>query len=129
MKVILQSMDDDYAQDLTKLIKREARSIMDDQQDIHNSFQRSAPEDSSSKAEKKATAKAKADKDKTAEKSDLPVNEPNEYCCWYYTNGLKCNKKFFVNDKCKYEHLHGICGKKLTDGTYCKEQHKATEHP
>ena len=128
-------MDQDHSQDMTRLIKQEARSMMDDQQDIINSsFQRTTPPTpAKTAAEKAASEKAKADKAKAARPANTDVTialeTPNDACCWYWTNGLHCpNKLKDSSGKCKFTSLHGTCGMQLADGTFCKGKHKAIEH-
>ena len=132
VEAILQHMDDDHGRDLTKLICKDARNILDDQTDIYaSSFQRTAP--TATEAEKKATAKAKAAATKPANAQDddvtISLKQPNAVSCWYDTNGLRCaNKIKDASGECKYKHLHGTCGMPLSGGGYCMEQHKAAEH-
>jgi hypothetical protein len=132
VKRILQLMDEDHGRDLNKIIRKDARSILDDQTDIHtSSFQRTAP--TATEAEKKAAAKTKAAARKPAATDDddvtITLKQPNAVSCWYDTNGLRCaNKIKDASGECKYKHLHGTCGMPLSGGGYCMEQHKAAEH-
>jgi hypothetical protein len=131
-KKTLQKMDEDHSRDLTKLIQREARSIMDDETDIHGSFHRSADTSTAERAAQSKADKAKAAAEKATSADDrapLPLKVPNSACCWYDTNGLKCPNKLKINGVCKYAHLHGTCGMPLADGSFCQQQHKAAEHP
>ena len=129
---LLTCMDADMSQDLATVIKTEARHMLVHQMDLTSSnsdgFQDTQPLTASQK--KRAAKKATAAADKAYDKSTLPLQEPNSACCWYHTNGLECPKKFLdAKGTCKYEHLHPFCGMPLAAGGFCKENHKATEHP
>ena len=139
VKALLLTMDQDHNQDLCQVIRADARTMLADQQDIHDSsFQRTAPTKDpatpatptpSAKA-RKAAAKAKRSGATDASDDDVTISllKPNSVCCWYETNGLQCANKIKVNGVCKYAHLHGTCGMPLSDGTFCLEQHKAVDH-
>ena len=118
------------ARELTELIAREARSILDDQTDIDKSFHRTADEPTQKQTEKAAARKAQAAAKKTADGDDIIITltTPNDVSCWYDTNGLRCANKLKINGVCKFSHLHGTCGMPLASGGYCLEKHKAADH-
>jgi hypothetical protein len=130
---LLQRMDEDHGQDLSDLIRRDARSILEDETDIAgSSFHRSAATDPIEEKEttkkKKAAAAARKAAGAASDGIAITLTKPNDVCCWYETNGLACANKLKVNGVCKYAHLHGTCGMPLANGQYCLEQHKAIDH-
>ena len=137
VKALLLTMDQDHNQDLCQVIRADARTMLADQQDIHDSsFQRTTPatpDASTATPTLPAKTKAAARRAAKARKGDdddvtITLEKPNDVCCWYDTNGLQCANKLKVNGVCKYQHLHGTCGMPLSDGTFCLEKHKAADH-
>jgi len=141
IKALLLSMDNDHNQDLTDVIKANARGMLTDQQEIYDnsgSFQRSAPTDTDKAATAAETAKAKKAAAAAAapDKKTYPANQHvkiafegiNPVCCWYWTNGLNCANKIKINGVCKYAALHGTCGMPDGKGGYCMAEHKAVDH-
>lgn len=129
VKAILESMDNNHAQDLNNLMRLEAHAFMRDQQDIYDcSFHRTAPDANAPKSTQPPSQPSKPPAAKPEPRARLALEIPNDFCYWYETNGLHCANKIKINGVCKYAHLHGTCGMPKPDGTYCQEKHKAAEH-
>jgi hypothetical protein len=128
LKAILESMDNNHEQDLNDVMRLEAHAFMRDQQDTYDSsFQRGLAPDPNPQTPK-GTQPSKPPAAKPEHRARLALEVPNDFCCWYETNGLHCANKIKINGVCKYAHLHGTCGMPKPDGTYCQEKHKAAEH-
>jgi len=121
---LISMMDTDMGQDLTYIIRHEARNLLKDQEDIigsTSSFQGTQDDtEKISKKEREANAAAK--------RAKLPVPTPNDVCCWYDTNKVEHPAKMLTNGVCKHVAKHGICGMPDGKGGFCTQKHSAHDH-
>ena len=130
MKKMFEILDSDMGIYLTDVLDSKAQGIIQHQLDIvgrsldsgKDIFRTTAAEKEKERRERQRTT----DKDKYL--APLPLKEPNDVSCWYFTNGLNCPAKQMVNGKCKYADKHNVCGMPKAGGGFCMEKHKATEH-
>ena len=126
LKKMFDMLDADMGLNLSDVIDSKGITVIQHQLDI---LARSKPDDRDifrlSAVEQEKERRKRQENDK---RPPLPLKMPNDSCCWYWANGLTCNKKWFVNGKCKFEDKHGTCGMPLPAGGFCLEKHKATEH-
>ena len=64
----------------------------------------------------------------------LAVPYPNKFCCFWHTNGIKC-EDLDSNGVCRFIDKHDTCGKRIIDPTdptkhvKCKGKHRAINCP
>jgi hypothetical protein len=131
VKKMLDMLDTDMSMLLSDIIRQEARTLLEHQQQLFNSssFRDTAP--TATAAQKAAAAKTAAAAAKTAAGAQQPAKalaRPNNWSCWFWTNDFACKHK--TNGTCNHSHLHGTCGaiNSSNSAEHCIGKHKATEH-
>ena len=118
---IMATMDEDMSINLaTYLAEGRARENMAKIQDKYD-------RDEQIFRKKKEEEKSKKTPEKTKQGGAHALDKPNDKSCWFWTNNYTCKHKG-PDGKCKFEHLHGVCGMPLGNGKYCLEAHRATDH-
>jgi hypothetical protein len=127
---LLTLIDSDPNQDLSAVIKSEAKSILDEEME----FCPSAPSSGSAGLGPGKEVRSGSTNFSIKPGSHLlAVQHPRPGICWWWTNNVACED--LQNGKCKWLQSHGVCGKKYTDAnapsgySYCKDKHRATECP